>query len=226
MSQQINLCNSLFHQQKKYFSAMTMVQSIGLILLGILFFYGYLAYQTRALTAQTRQMTQLYDNAKTQLDTLVRQVNQRQPSPLLVERIAQTEQALHAQMLILNLLQHGELGNQAGFSPYFTALSHQTVTGLWLTGFSITGQADQISLAGRALQPELIAKLIQQLKSETIFSGIQFTTLTIQRPVIADKNAPDNKKATSDHSANSTVPYIEFTLNKATAAQTTTEPSK
>jgi len=219
VSQQINLCNTMFRKQKKYFSAMTMVQSMGLILLGIVLFYAWLAYQTHALTAQTRQMSQLEDNAKNQLDTLARQANRLKPSQLLIHRIAQMEQALRAQQMILGLLQHGELGNQTGFSPYFIALSRQTVAGLWLTGFSITGQADQLSLTGRALQPEFIATLIRQLKSETVFSGIQFTTLTIHRPAIEDKHTTTNKTANS--AAGSTVPYIEFNLTKAA-----TGPSK
>ncbi|HET9112990.1 MAG TPA: PilN domain-containing protein [Burkholderiales bacterium] len=217
MSQQINLCNPLFRKQKKYFSALTMFQALGLILFGILLFYGYLAYQTRALATQYLQMIQLQDNTKRQLDALASRVGNRKPDQALSDRVAQMEQTLHAELSVLNMLQRGELGNQTGFSPYFVALSRQAVNGLWLTGFNISGMADEIGIDGRALQPELVAKLIRQLKNEPVFAGVHFTKLEIRRPALADKDVKtgDNKVVVSA-TANVT-PYVEFALVKNSA---------
>ncbi len=47
MSQQVNLFNPIFLRQKKYFSAVTMVQSLGIILAGVAVFYGYALLQIR-----------------------------------------------------------------------------------------------------------------------------------------------------------------------------------
>ena len=49
MSQQINLYNPLFLRKQKYFSARTMLQSLGLIAGGLLVFYVYALFQTRGL---------------------------------------------------------------------------------------------------------------------------------------------------------------------------------
>ena len=49
MSQQINLYNPLFLRKEKYFSARTMLQSIGLIVLGLAVLYAYALLQTREL---------------------------------------------------------------------------------------------------------------------------------------------------------------------------------
>lgn len=220
MSQQINLCNPLFRKQKKYFSAITMIQALGLILLGVFLFYGYLDYQTRSLAGQDKQMAQLQDNTKRQLGELASRVGSRKPSQLLADHVAQAEQTVHTEQSVLNILQHGELGNQTGFSPYFAALSQQTVNGLWLTGFDITGMADQVEIDGRALQPELVAKLIQQLKNEPVFAGVHYTRLDIRRPALADKdaNTGDNKPVDKTIAA-SAAPYIEFTLTKTVTGQ-------
>ncbi len=191
-----------------------MAQSLGLIVLGILLFYSYLAYQTRALTVQVGQMSRLYAHAKDQLDALANNARARKPSRPLLDRIAQAEQSLQAQQTILSLLQHGELGNRSGFSPYFTALSRQTVSGVWLTGFSVSGLANQLSLSGRALRPELVAQLIRQLGNEPIFAGIHFTTLDLRRPAIDDKGG----KAADGKAGDGTAAYIEFTLAKTVAA--------
>ena len=49
MAQQINLFSPLFLRKRKYFSALTMVQAMALLLGGILAFYGYVVYETRQL---------------------------------------------------------------------------------------------------------------------------------------------------------------------------------
>jgi hypothetical protein len=46
MAQQINLFNPIFLQQKKHFSAVTMLQALGLLLAGILVFYAYASFET------------------------------------------------------------------------------------------------------------------------------------------------------------------------------------
>ncbi len=50
MAQQINLYNPIFLQKKKHFSTVTMLQALGLLLAGILAFYGYAVHESRALT--------------------------------------------------------------------------------------------------------------------------------------------------------------------------------
>ena len=49
MSQQINLFNPLFLRKEKYFSVRTMLQSLGLIALGLAVLYAYALMQTREL---------------------------------------------------------------------------------------------------------------------------------------------------------------------------------
>ncbi len=50
MSQQINLFNPVFLTQKKYFSVLTMLQALGLIVLGSALFYGYALYQVAQMS--------------------------------------------------------------------------------------------------------------------------------------------------------------------------------
>ena len=207
MSQQINLCNPLFRKQEKYFSAITMVQSLTLIILGCVLFYSYLAYQTRALAKQAEQMVQMHDNTQRQLTTLATTLAARKPDSALTDAVAKAEQAVHTRLALLDLLQQGKLGNQSGFSDYFEALSRQSVNGLWLTGFDVGG--GQITISGRALQAAFVPQLIQRLKLEPRFSGVDFTTLDIHHP--------ETPATTSTDSPSAPLPYIEFTLGNTKA---------
>ncbi|MDR3390925.1 MAG: PilN domain-containing protein [Sulfuriferula sp.] len=210
MSQQINLCNPLFRKQEKYFSAITMAQALGLILLGCLLFYGYLLYQTRGLVKQTVQMTQIRDTTQHQMTVLATSLAARKPDPSLTAAVARAEHEVQARQIILDLLSQGELGNQSGFSDYFKALSRQTVNGLWLTGFDVTGNGTDITISGRALQAESIPVLIRRLKDEPKFSGAHFATLDIHHP---------ETPATSTGTPGTPLPYIEFTLGKQETGQ-------
>ncbi len=44
MSQQINLFNPLFLKRRKHFSAVTMAQALGVLIVGLAAFYGFARY--------------------------------------------------------------------------------------------------------------------------------------------------------------------------------------
>lgn len=205
MSQQINLCNPLFRKQKKYFSALTMAQSLGLIVFGYFLFYGYLAYESKALTQQAQQMSRLHDDTQRQLTTIATTFAARQPDKLLTDTVTKTEQEVRIRQGLIDLLNQGDIGNQTGFSEYFKALSRLTISDLWLTGFEVVGAGNQVSLSGRALQSGLVANWLQRLKSEPVFAGTTFAALDIRQPI----SPPTTAGAPGEP-----LPYIEFSLGK------------
>ncbi len=54
MSQQINLFNPIFLKQKKHFSAATMAQALGLILLGCVILSAYVSYRVNVRAAEAQ----------------------------------------------------------------------------------------------------------------------------------------------------------------------------
>ena len=69
MSQQINLFNPIFMKQRKYFSLLTMLQALGLIIAGSLVFYGYAIYQV-ASCRQADEMSKRYEAEQARLAAL------------------------------------------------------------------------------------------------------------------------------------------------------------
>ena len=67
MSQQINLFNPIFLKQKKYFSVLTMLQALGLIVLGSALFFAYALYQVAQLSRQADEMSKRYAAEQTKL---------------------------------------------------------------------------------------------------------------------------------------------------------------
>ena len=182
MSQQINLFNPVFLTQKKYFSVLTMLQALGLIVLGSVLFYGYALYQVAQMSKQTEEMGKRYATEQARLVNFTNEFSPQRSTQMLEEEQKHLESQLAVQEIQLSLLKTGALGNTKGYSEYMRAFARQAVYGLWLTAFDIAGDGAQMSLSGAALNPQLVPVYIQRLGKEKIMRGKTFATLQMQRP--------------------------------------------
>jgi hypothetical protein len=78
-------------------------------------------------------------------------------------------------------LKGGAFGNQQGYAEYLRAFSRQSLSGLWLTGFSIAGSGE-LEIRGRVLSPDLLPSYIQRLNREAVLAGRSFARLEMSRP--------------------------------------------
>ncbi|HSM97391.1 MAG TPA: PilN domain-containing protein [Gallionella sp.] len=207
MSQQINLFNPIFMKQRKYFSLLAMLQALGLIVAGSLVFYGYAMYQVNLLKLQSEENTKRYNAEQMRLARFVSEFSLQQSAQLLQDEAQRLEKQAAEQNEIIEVLKSGAVGNTVGFSEYMRAFSRQVVQGLWLTGFRVTGDAEQISLSGGVVSPELLPAYIQRLGRESIMKGKTFTTLMMQQ------NKPDAVAGTGQATAVAARPFVEFTLH-------------
>ncbi len=181
MSQQINLFNPLFLKQKKYFSTVTMLQALGLLLLGTVVFYGFALWQDRMLSRQMLESTYAYEQQKQRFAKVTAELNPEKREAQFEQDLKSTEAAIASRQALLRQLQTGSMGNAAGYSEYLRAFARQTVQGLWLTGIHIVEGGDRLTLSGRALQADLIPVLIRRLKEESVLRGRPLEALSIAR---------------------------------------------
>lgn len=207
MSQQINLYNPILLRQKKYFSAATMAQSLGILLLGMLAFYGYARNQVASLQTATEQGAKHLESAQARVGRLSQQFSPRVRSAELEQRIQKTETELKTLAQAQQALQQSGLLDSSGFSPYFKALARQIVDGLWLTQFTVGG--GEMRISGRALQAQLVPTYIRRLGAEPALQGRQFSMLEMRQPEVAE---------TQDQKPGSAPRYLEFTLQTALPA--------
>jgi cell division protein FtsL len=193
-------------KQRKYFSLLTMVQALGLIIAGSLVFYGYAVYQVNQLSRQLEENTKRYKAEQARLASSVAEFSPQQANQLLQDEVQRLEKQAAEQIEIIEALKSGAVGNTAGYSEYMRAFSRQVVQGLWLTGFKVTGDAAQISLSGGVVNPELLPEYIQRLGKERIMQGKTFSTLKMeQTKVVEPAKASQTSAFTEQH-------YIQFTM--------------
>jgi hypothetical protein len=208
VSQQINLFNPIFLKQEKLFSAVTMAQALGLILLGSGVLIAYSSYESSGLSKQAAASTTQLVLAQAQLAKINAEFGPRQRSKLIEDDIQKTEIEVKSLQQVFDILQNGEFGNTKGYAEYLRAFSRQILGGVWLTGFSIHGAGSEIGLQGRALQPELVPAYISRLKREPVMQGKSFATLEMQLPLADQAGKGDPAIAKQRVPAG----YIEFNL--------------
>ncbi|MDP1996692.1 MAG: PilN domain-containing protein [Gallionella sp.] len=206
MSQQINLFNPIFMKQRKYFSLLTMLQALGMIIVGALFFYGYAIYQVDQLGKQAAESSKRYNAEQARLARYAAEFSPQQANQALQDEVRRLEKQVTARAELIEIIKSGAVGNITGYSEYMRAFSRQIVQGLWLTGFTVTGDAARISLSGAALTPELLPAYIQRLGKEDIMRGKTFSTLQMQQPRV-------------DAGQGATVHYVEFTLHSGPGSE-------
>lgn len=182
MSQQINLFNPIFLKQKKIFTALPMVEALGVIVVGALLLNWYAASSVNDLEQAASDGKVTLAKREQQLVKANEQFKARAKDPLLEADLADAEAELKALHDVSSVLQGGALGNTNGYAEYFRAFSRQNVNGLWLTGVTIGGAGIDIGLHGRAMQATLIPNYIARLTGEPIMRGKSFASLDIARP--------------------------------------------
>lgn len=202
MSQQLNLFNPVFLRQKKYFSAVTMVQCLGIVLVALIAMYGFQRWQLAGLESQLVEAEAQFKTVQQQLTEFGAQAK-RSPSKALEDAATRLEAQVKAQEGLLARLDSDELGNAEGFSRYLNALARQTVAGVWITGFTATGTEGPLMIRGRLLQPELLPTYLRMLNREESLRGHGFAELQL---------ITHEEKAQAASSEATAARYVEFTL--------------
>jgi len=121
MSQQINLYNPIFLKQRKYLSLLTMLQALGLIVLGSLFLFGYALYQVEQLKQQSVESTKRFSAEQERLARYTSEFSPQQANQTLQNEVQQLEKELAEQTLMVDTLKSGSVGNTTGYSQYMRA---------------------------------------------------------------------------------------------------------
>lgn len=181
MSQQINLYQPIFRQQKIIFSARTILL-VAAGLLVALMLWGFLVSQRlgvleeehqRQVAAEQRaleQLTRLQASTPAQADSEALEAD--------INRLSQRRDELRASLLSL---QQRQPVSQARMPELLDALTRQVPDGLWLTHLRLTEPERQLMLQGRALSSRLVPAYINGLSSEPLVSGTGFGQVQVKR---------------------------------------------
>lgn len=181
MSQQINLYSPIFLGKKKYFSAATLLQGLALIAISMTTFYAYALYQVSALGTQANDLSKRLEVERARLVKVTAEFAPQQQSGALEEEIRLVETQLATNQKIAAAFRGGAVSATQGFSEFMRALARQSVNGLWLTGFDVSGSESNMTISGRTLFPALVPVYLQRLNAEPAIKGRQLVSLQMRQ---------------------------------------------
>ena len=202
MTQNINLYDAGARKSRARLGLVTLLYGVGAVAVVLGVVQVFVQFQVYGLNAELRRTQALVDAERAEALKASGQAAARKPDPQLEAEIARLRTEARQAQEAMAALKGGSFGEQEGFGDYLRAFSRQSLDGVWLTGFTVTGSGE-IEIRGRALRPDLVPGYIQRLNREELFAGRSFGRLEMTRP--AAQPGADGK-------AVETVPFLEFTL--------------
>lgn len=185
MSQQINLYNPALRRQREWLS----LANVALAAAGFAVLLAVAGGALRFQAGQRAQAALALDAELAQARLRLAQVAGAGGLAAAEAQLKTLEETLAARREVLAALQSGGgLSPDAttGFADYLRGLARQTVSGLWLTGFSVAQGGEGMEIRGRMLVAERLPDYIRRLNAEKVFAGRQFVSLQVERPVERD----------------------------------------
>lgn len=187
MSQQVNLYQPVFRQQKILFSARTLViLSVGFAAI-LLLWSTLLSQRVGTLEAELERQRESEQRAMAQLTSLREAMPETTPDETLQARIDQLEQQRAQLRASLQALGQAQPAAAAQLPERLDALSRRQPDGMWLTELSLDERQRDVVLRGRALSASLIPAYLSELSLEPVISGTGFRQVRLEA---ADDHIP------------------------------------
>jgi Tfp pilus assembly protein PilN len=205
MRQQINLYQPIFSRERKQFSAVTVVASLGVLALVLTAFSIHASMGVKQLQGEVARLTE--QQAQQQAQFLqVGELHARNAHPAEVEaRVKALTTTLNERKQALQVLQSGAAGQTTGFAARMEALARRHVSGLWIDALAMSGTNGSMSLSGGSLDADIVPTYLRSLSGEAVLSGTRFDDFVIERPRAAaeektdDEAKPARKVTTIEH---------------------------
>ncbi len=179
MHQQINLYQPVFRKQVKVFSAATLAQIAGSVLVLLVIILAHARWTLAGMESSAATLQQQVARLQSQLVELEEQY--RTPSTLALDKeIEELRSDIGQRHYLLAQFDQLVIQHRSGFAEQFNVLAEQRVPGLWLEGVTVSG-AGQIELRGITLDARLVPVYVQQLDKRPDLSESSFETLSMSR---------------------------------------------
>ncbi|RRQ22008.1 PilN domain-containing protein [Thiohalobacter thiocyanaticus] len=177
MYQQINLYQPVFRHEKKVFSALTLLQLLGVTVLVLVGVYGGLRWQLAQVEHNLASLENQHAQLTRQIETLEQQSRAGGELESLDARIDQLEQRSGMLDRLLGEMDSFQTPERR-FSGLLTGLARAQTPGLWLTRIELLADGGA-TLEGRAWDPQRIPAYLEQLGGEAQLRGLDLNQVRI-----------------------------------------------
>jgi Tfp pilus assembly protein PilN len=221
MPQQINLCTPILLKPKRYFSAQTMVQALGVfVILG----GGLCAAWVWNLDRASEGLRQVMQTQGLEMDRLKAALlaNAASAAPLdptLQTQLQDLRGQTQAQEKVLKALQQGRMVPGAAHSDRLVLVSRSIPMQVWVT--AMDADSSRLEVSGYTLEPAALNEWVSRLALSPLMQGLKLATVKVQNARVAKAAtdapvAPIGREAWSFNlvSAQPTAPVVPSTTGR------------
>ena len=177
MIQQINLYQDVLKTSRTKPTINSYIFGSVTALIFFLAFSIYLFLEVNTTKNNLQNAKQQLLEAETQVQVLKIKYPEQQINPILAQEVSRLQNILHSLSRVIHLLTDKKSDQTQGFSRYFSALSRQSISDVWLRNIAIEGGKQILTLEGSTFIAEKIPLFIQNLHNESVFQGKKFAKL-------------------------------------------------
>jgi hypothetical protein len=180
--QQINLYLPELRPRRDLVTAVRLAQVTGVILLVMVLVSLVNVWIRAGLRGDLEEMQAMVVAQLNRTDTIEREVAGRATDQALIREMDTRELRLAQSRELYDFMSNTNLGNLSGYSSHLKDLSRASFPGLWLTEFSITGDATFVSLKGNAQLAAMLPDYVSRLSmGESVIRNKRFSRLLSTR---------------------------------------------
>ena len=201
LNQQVNLFQPAFRRTEQIFSAVTMLQSTGVIVIALLTIYVFGLVQVARLESKALELEGAERAKSVQLASVDTASGPARRAEIEAELEA-LNRRLGEQQKLVDVLQEKPPGSVEGFSRYLSALARQRHPGVWLTSISVNGDHEALELHGRSFDAHRVPEYLAALTREADLNGQRFDDFSIYRTDQQDVRFHVSSQAATERTAN------------------------
>ena len=161
--QQINLYLPELRPRNDLVTAARTIKAVLVLVVGMALASGYSVWQQGRIGAQLASTQSLVAEQSARTQQIERDVAARATDQTLVREMNTREQRLAQAEELYEFMRTTNLGNLSGFSAQLMDMSRASFEGLWLTGFTLRGNAEYVSLRGYAQEAAMLPDFVSRL---------------------------------------------------------------
>ncbi len=178
MYQQINLYQPVFRRQPRVFSALTLLQIIGLASVVLFGFYLHASWTLDGLDSTVDSLSAQYRQLEDRLGILETTGNDSTTSAQ--QEIARLQASLDERQALLDNFSRLRFRETRAFGEFFETLATRSLPGLWLTGIRLT-EDGETEIRGASVDPTLVPRYLQGMPAEPRFSALHNGSIQLAR---------------------------------------------
>ncbi len=180
MAQQINLCIPILLKEKRYFSANTMLLSLGIFVVAGVALCGYLVWNLQRATASLQQtvVAQTKEIESLQAAILRSRASALPPDPALVAQVQELRNTLVHRQRLRVALQEGLLRPGWGHSDRLTWVARSIPAPAWITGMRLND--NRFEVHGFTLEPSALNDWVNQLAISPLMQSLRLASVKVE----------------------------------------------